>query len=476
MLKELSYLKNTFTEFFQRNGLLFFGIMPLMLLTARVAGVINFLWTLIFIPFFWLKNKRTTAILMANFIFILGDNRNDWLENIKPVRNLAMSLMFVLTLWDMFCGKYKFNKQFLYWIPFLLWATYGVTLSPIVVDCGLRTLSYAFMIFITTHAIQYEYKHTEGRLVTDWITFMNVAYCIGFTLLIIKPDWVILGIEFLDEADDARYQSVYGNPNGAGVASTVYFPLLIIERFFLKKFRKSYSNFSFLLLLMTVLMCGSRSGLFSIILFAIFFYIENRSLFTRTLMKYVIIPAGGAFIYLFGLQLILAIPFLAERLRLKANISFEEATSGRGQVWRFLFTMGRFSKMSEWIWVGKGLYFDTYFFNSLLEKYKGLPRQFGAAFSGIVSMVMNHGLIGTFLFLSTHITVYRTIKLKGIALPLFILMLFSSIFEAWVTSSLNAFSLIYYAGIAIAQVGMPTKPISAHVPAISPTPSTTSTE
>lgn len=440
----------TFRAFYQRHSLLLGKIIPLILLTSATISVLNALWISIFMCYFWLKNKRTTAILFAHTVFILGDSREFWLSGIKPMRNIAMSLLFLLTIWDMIRGKYKFNTTFLYWIPFMLWAIYGITLSPITVDCGLRTISYIFMLFITLHVIGYEYKQSQGLLVADWISFMNLVFIIGLVLLVIKPDWVILDIQFIEEADDARYQGIYGNPNGLGGACTVMYGLFIIERYTLKIFSKTYSNISLILIIISLLLCGSRASLLSIILFSIFFYIENRRLIVRNFLKYVCIPMGGVFTYLFGFKIILAIPFLAERLRLSEGMGFEEATSGRGQVWKFLFTMGRFSKIDEWLWTGKGFFFDSYFFQSLVLKYPSLPRQYGAAFSGVVSLTMNHGIIGLFIFFITHIIVYRQMKIKGIALSIFVLMFFSSIFEGWIISSLNAFSLVYYSVIAIA--------------------------
>lgn len=443
---------STFRAFYQRHSLFLGKVIPLILLTSATLSVLNALWISIFMFYFWLKNKRTTAILLAHTIFILGDSREFWLAGIKPMRNLAMSLLFLLTIWDMVRGKYKFNTTFLYWIPFILWAIYGITLSPILVDCALRTLSYVFMLFITLHVVGYEYKNSQGLLVADWISFMNLVFTIGLVLLIIKPDWVILDMQYIVEADDARYQGIYGNPNGLGGACTVMYGFLIIERFILKIFSKKYSNYSIVLMGISLLLCGSRASLLSILLFSIFFYIENRSLIVKNVLKYVFIPLGGIFTYLFGFKIVLAIPFLAERLRLSEGMGFEEVTSGRGQVWKFLFTMGRFSKIDEWIWTGKGFFFDSYFFQSLVLRYQNLPRQYGAAFSGMVSLTMNHGIIGIVIFFLTHIMVYRQIKIRGIALSIFILMFFSSIFEGWIISSLNAFSLVYYSVVAIAQI------------------------
>ena len=455
---------STFRAFYQRHSLFLGKVIPLILLTSATLSVLNALWISIFMFYFWLKNKRTTAILLAHTVFILGDSREFWLSGIKPMRNIAMSMMFLLTIWDMIRGKYKFNTTFLYWIPFISWAIYGITLSPIMIDCGLRTLSYVFMLFITLHAVGYEYKNSQGLLVADWISFMNLVFIIGLVLLVIKPDWVILDIEFIVEADDARYQGIYGNPNGLGAACTVMYGFFIIERFTLKIFSKKYNNLSIALMGISLLLCGSRAGLLSILLFSVFYYIENKSLIVRNVLKYVFIPLGGVFTYLFGFKIILAIPFLAERLRLSEGMGFEEATSGRGQVWKFLFTMGRFSKIDEWIWVGRGFFFDSYFFQSLVLKYENLPRQYAAAFSGLVSLTMNHGIIGLILFFLTHIMVYRQMKIKGIALSIFMLMFFSSIFEGWIISSLNAFSFVYYSVVAIAQIDIfstPNKPSKA---------------
>ncbi len=444
----------TFRAFYQRHSLFLGKVLPLILITSATVSILNALWVTLFMSYFWLKNKRTTAILLAHTVFILGDSREDWLFGIKPMRNIAMSLMFLFTIWDMVRGIYKFNPTFLYWIPFILWAIYGVTLSPIPTDCGLRTLSYIFMLFITLHSVGYEYKKSQGVLVADWINFMNLAFTIGLVLLVVKPDWVILDMEYVIEADDARYQGIYGNPNGLGAACTVMYGLLIIERFTLKIFSKKYSNISILLMAISLLLCGSRAGLLAILIFSVFYYIENRRLIVRNLFKYVFIPVGGFLTYHFGFKIILSIPFLAERLRISEGMNFEQATSGRGQVWKFLFTMGRFSKIEEWIWTGKGFFYDSYFFLSLLTKYKNLPRQYSAAFSGLISLTMNHGVIGLIIFFMTHIMVYRQMKIKAIALPIFMLMLFSSIFEGWIVSSLNAFSFIYYSVIAIAQVDL----------------------
>ncbi len=453
MIKQLKAIQHIFADFFHRHLLLMFVILPLIILTAKTVGFLTAIWVIIFMPFFWLKDRRTAAILLTHIIFIIGDNRAVWADNVRPVRNIAMSLLFILTVWDIIQGKYKLNLSFLLWLPFIAWCIFGITRSPIPLDCGLRTLSYFFMIFISLHSIVYEFKRTKGRFVTDWISFMNVAFLIGLLLLILKPDWVILALEFVEEADGARYQGVYGNPNGIGMACTVLFPMLMLERFYLRHFPKAYSNLSFLILIITMLLSGSRSTLLSTILFSIFFYIENRNLFIRNALKYLVIPGSGLFLSLFGMKIILAIPVLAKRLRISEGMSFEDVTSGRGQVWNFLFTVGRFSKIEEWIWLGKGFYYDSYFFFKLFTTYH-LPHQFAGVFSGIMALIMNHGLIGIVIFFITHIICYRRIKLNAFILPLFILMFFSSIFESWIVSSLNAFSLMFYAIVAIGQTDM----------------------
>ncbi len=444
---------SVFISFFKNHALLLGVILPFTIASGLVFAPISWVFGSIAITHFWFTGKKADAFLYLYATFVLGDRNENAFDGFKQLRAFLMVLVFLYTIHEIIKKKYNFNALYFLWIPFFVVATIGFFRSPVPVQCFMKTISYAFMIFVATHSLKYYITHDKGKLAHDFITTMNILLFMSLFIMVFFPS-----IAYFQDEEDAsrlRLSGVMGNPNGLGYVCVLLFMFLLYAKYYLRCISLNYFLFSLGLLSVCLILSGSRGALLSIFVFGLLFFINHRDFVTRNILKYIIFPISILFLIYFGATVIQNMPILSDRLRITSGMTMDHITSGRLNTWLFIFKTERITHVSEWLWVGKGFAYDTYFFVNLRKQFPLLPRSYGSPFNSIISLAMNNGVIGTGLLVATIIVYFSRFKDKALRLPLGLLVFIVAMSESTFAASLNYFTIFFYMFLGIYVQGTP---------------------
>lgn len=429
-------------SFFSNHALLMGVIIPFTIASGLVFAPLSWVFTSIALTLYWAKGKKTDAFILMYATFILGDRNENAFDGFKQLRAFLIVLMFFFAVHDIVKKKYNFSPLYPLWIPFFFVATIGLFKSPVPVQCFMKTLSYALVIFVALHSLKYYIVHTRGKLTLDFITSINILLVMSLIIMVFFPS-----IAYFQDEDDAsrlRLAGVMGNPNGLGYICTLQFMFLLYARYYQKTISVPYLFFTLGLLSINLLLSGSRGALLSILIFGFLFFVNHRDFVARTTLKYILFPIGFLFLISFGPAIIQSVPLLADRLRIRSGMTLDHITSGRLNTWIFIFKTERITHVSEWFWFGKGFAYDTYFFQNLRKQFPMLPRSYGSPFNSIISIAMNNGLIGSGFLIATIVFYFTRFRDKAMQLPLGIMAFIIAMSESTFASSLNYFTIFFY--------------------------------
>lgn len=410
-------------EFLTHNAPVFFSCLILLMLGnihpvlgSVVLAVIMFAWAI--------RERNNWLLLLFASILILGDSRLYFFLPFKGMRYVAISILFLKTVYDIARGRYRVNRLLLLSIPFFIVAIFGVIVSPVKVISISKTISYFFLLLICLSFVPHYFSKGRHQLLANLLYLATLVYILGILFLILNPSWAYL---------NGRYRGFFGNPNGLGIFSTMMIPfaVMILNRFPDKKRA-------------AILMIGL--GFFSIILS------ESRTaLGTSTLFfaLYLIYKGGKLrrkFFWFFGLPVIVfiftVVPLetLVGMVGLDDFLRVESIKTGTG---RFLAWGLGITEIQNNLLIGRGFGYEEYFFFQLREFLIATEHQ-GGMHNSYLTFLMNNGILGSIPFVIFLIVLFRKVKIKKFAFPFIIVALISANFESWLNSSLNAFTFFFF--------------------------------
>lgn len=371
-----------------------------------------------------IRERNNWMLLMFAFTLILGDSRLYFFLPFKGMRYVAISLLFVKTVYDIARGRYAFNRLLVISIPFFLVAMIGVALSPVKGIAFSKAISYFFLLVICLSFVPHYFKKARHQLLNNFLYLAILVYILGLLFLVVSPNWAFL---------NGRYRGFFGNPNGLGTFSTMMIPfaVMMFNRFPEKK------RAAFVLI---------GLGFFSIILSESRTALGTTSLFFALYLIY----KGGKlrrnFFWFFGLPIIVfiftAVPLetLVGLVGLEEFLRVESLKTGTG---RFLAWGLGLTEIQNNLWIGRGFGYEEYFFYQLREFLVSTEHQ-GGMHNSYLTFLMNNGILGSIPFVIFLIALFRKVKVKKFAFPFIIVVLISANFESWLNSSLNAFTFFFF--------------------------------
>ena len=382
------------------------------------AGVIYF----VILQLFYLSNgKYNEAILLVYLIFVFSDSRSNLLSFAGTAKVfLVLSLPYIAAKLN---SRSSINGTA--FIPFVLYCFVLVLFSEVPFTSFQKTLSYSILL-ISSPLLLSGVIETYGKIFfKKIIVLFALILFIGLVLILINYDFVhLLG----------RYRGLLGNPNGLGIFGIVFFLLFqAVQDKYPNLFSKKEIIVLGILFVLSLIYSGSRSAIFTILLFYGLRWIFIRSaslgifvsIVSIALINFVTIDWVGI-IQTFGLQDYFRVETLSEG-------------SGRLVAWTFAW-----EQIQENILWGNGFAYNEYIFGKYMLMLSNLGHQ-GNVHNSFLTLWLDTGLFGLLLFLVPLLRlVYKASLNTQIAIPIFICFVFSANFESWMAASLNPFSIIFY--------------------------------
>jgi hypothetical protein len=281
------------------------------------------------------------------------------------------------------------------------------------------------------HLFRRELQRSGGTLVRDAVVLCLLILLLGDVLFLIDPSLVSW-----HEGLDRRVQGIFGNPNGLGIFSMILFPLVVYLYRHTELISRPFYGLAMALLLLNILLSGSRTSLLAVVLFFSLYWINLRPGGWRIFLKYLAFPGGIALFVVLIFPLLAQNPFFAERFRLSTMSN----AGGRLDAW-----IWGYQQVPKSLWVGRGLMYDSYVYQSEIPlKVRQHHRGWNAAFSGVLAILLNNGVLGMLSFIFYLVMLSRQFRIPAVRGPTLLLLLVSAVFESWIVASLNAFMIFFY--------------------------------
>ncbi len=370
-----------------------------------------------------LKNKQLHKEIFIGFFLVLifSDSRQSELHWAQSVKNIYIVLLLLFQLVDKKRVVSKISVFSLF-IPFLLFSIFCLFNSPVISTSILKTISYFALIYVVTSSV-------FDLLIEDPEDFFrSIVY---FVMLLLLVGLVIYVFDKNVATFVGRYRGVFGNPNGIGLFCLIFFLVFnVILDFKSDLFGKNEVRIIYAILFLSMFMSGSRSSIFSVLLFLSLKKVYKISYF----LGFIIMLAFG-FVYQFitlNIVTIIKLLSLQEFFRLDTL----EDGSGRLIAWKFAW-----DNIQHSIFFGKGFSYTDFLFSKNYSYLSMLGHQ-GNAHNSFLTFWLDTGLVGLFLFFIGFVGNFlMASKVTAIALPIMYTVIFSAFFESWLTGSLNPITI-----------------------------------
>jgi len=383
-----------------------------------------------------LNGRKQYMEMLLGFVFMLflSDSRQDSIHYFAADAKEIYILMLAVLLIVNTASFKPFNGFFSRYIPFFIVAIICMFNSPPenLYTCIERTTSYILLLFAVPNFVQRAHLDHGRNFYKALIYLCLTILLAGFIFRFIDPTLVIM---------EDRYQGLFGNPNGLGIFSLLFFFLLTVSlEMYPDLLEKREKMLIYAAIILSIIMSGSRGSLFSLIIFFVFSLIYKKSPFLGTIVAVIVIASYG---YI-SEHLIQVINFfgLGDYFRVYTL----EQGSGRFVAWDFSW-----KHIQESYWFGRGFQYTEYLFDipENVIYLQALGHQ-GNAHNSYITLWLDTGLIGLITYVMALLaSVFKATRKTRLAFPIIFAAIFSSFFESWLTASLNPFTIMLFITLSI---------------------------
>lgn len=370
-----------------------------------------------------LKNKHLHKEIFIGFFLVLifSDSRQPELLWAQSVKNIYLVLLILFQLVDKKMHRKKISVFSLF-LPFFLFSVLCLFNAPIISTSILKTISYFALIYVVSNSVFDLLIEDAEDFFRSIVYFVMILLLIGFVIYVFDKNVAIFV---------GRYRGVFGNPNGIGVFTLIFFLVFnVILDYKSDLFRKNEVRLVYAILLLSMIMSGSRGAIFSVLLFLSLKYVYKISYF----FGFIIMFAFGFAYQLITLNIATIIKLLS--LQKFFRIDTLEDGSGRLIAWKFAW-----DNIQHRFFVGNGFNYTEYLFKKNYSYLSMLGHQ-GNAHNSFLTFWMDTGLVGLFLFFIGFVgNFFKASNITAIALPVMYTVIFSGFFESWLAGSLNPITI-----------------------------------
>ena len=392
----------------------------LLLIVGKLSPVL-FYGTFTLFQLFLIRRGRTIEQFLSLVIIIFlsdGPIFYQFTDSYKVV-------MLLLT----FLNFYKLNgfsslsKDMLIFIPFALLAIFGSINSNDVSISIQKSVSYCLALLLFYNLIN------VGDLKEKLPEFLSLLIFTAFLILLFGHVLkFFFGNTFL--LVEGRYNGMMRNPNGLGLFSLLFFILLFsLNRMKILIFSNTDILIIGLLIILNIVMSGSRNSLFGTIVFLVFYRFNK-------IHPVITVLAFAVFLYLnaFYEQII---GFVATTFGLEEYLRIDtvKEASGRIVAWEFIY-----ERLSIFDYFGRGFYSTELLFTKYRMQLSVLGHQ-GNAHNSFLTLWYDTGLLGVILLIIGFISLFLKLeKALYVGIPAMFTIFFLAFFESWLAGSLNPFT------------------------------------
>jgi O-antigen ligase len=369
------------------------------------------------------RNQYLELIIGFFFILVLSDSREgslQWAVNAKD-EYILMLAMFLLMDRKSFRPFNYFYQKF---IPFFIIAFICLFFTPseILFTAIEKTLSYLFLLLIISNYLERCHKDYGTWFYKTLIYFGISILVIGFILKFVNNEQAYL---------ESRFRGMLGNPNGLGVFVLMLFLLYsVINEMYPKLFTNREKQVIYLSIFLSLLLSGSRNCIFAVIIFFFFSYFYKLSPFLGFIL-FAILLASYQYI---SQNLVNIIEGLGLNDYFRVNTLSD--ASGRYVAWSFAK-----DQIKESIWLGKGFEYTNYLYYVNSEWLSNLGHQ-GNAHNSYLTLWLDTGFFGLVAYMWAFLSsFFKAMRKSKLAIPIMYAVVFSTVFESWLTASLNPFTI-----------------------------------
>lgn len=379
--------------------------------------------SVICLPLLFMPNtniKIETLLILFIVIYFLGDNFSGVFSFAQNLRFVILGIgLFVLLQLQMF----KHNMAF-YILPFSIIATFiTYSLSPLGLDASARGVSYFLVALVIFKCVQLLLEYDTQRFYSLIITVLALYFILNLFLVFV-PFIEVTNIK-------GRYAGLMANPNGLGMAAMFSYAIIdVIRRKKQSKFNSRFFTLFKILLIVLIVLSGSRTSIFGILVFEISIrLLKYKFLLAVVLLFMVYVYSNSATV---SPSTIISSLGLSDFLR---TDTLDDA-SGRTEVW-----VVAIAEIKNQMWLGKGMLYDNYFINLYGDRFLGevRARHWYGIWNSYLSLLLNVGLIGLAAFSFFWYKMYALSQMKIVRFAFLMMCMFSAISESWMAASMNAF-------------------------------------
>lgn len=366
-----------------------------------------------------LKARKMYMELLFSFflVLILSDSRQPGLAFAANLKNVYIVLLTLFFFFDV--KEFRpVSKMYQIFMPFFFFALICIFFSESYLISIQKTASYFLVLIVISNITFKLIREQADAFLKNLIYFGLLLLLIGLLLKLVFPAVVTL---------EGRYSGLLGNPNGLGVFCFLFFLLYsTIVHFSPSLFPRGEKFLFIATIIASLVLCESRSAIFSIIIFMLFQYVYRISsflgfiVFLSSIMLYQYVSSNIVqIITYFGLE---------NYFRLETL----DTGSGRLVAWDFAW-----QNIQNNMFVGKGFNYTEHLYKMNLT-FLSVQGHQGNAHNSYLTLWLDTGLIGLILYITAFLSSFlKAAKRTSIAIPAMYAILFSAFFESWLSGSLN---------------------------------------
>jgi len=354
---------------------------------------------------------------------VISHNFLSWLHFAYIAKIIYISILGVF----LFSGKEHFKGFSGFWVSFLLFfAVSSVSLffANDFFDSLTRQMSYVLLILITPNYVEVQMKRYGHKFFKDLLYFNALILLIGVALRFLIPS-------FTNEY--GRFAGLFMNPNGLGVFILIFFMQFIAitaqHPKLLSLFDKRIVLFA---IFASLILSSSRGAMVAIAIFYSVYFMSKQSIQAGFILF--IIEIAGYNIFLEYAET------LIQAFGLESYFRLSTLKTGSGRLVAYAFA---WEQIQNNFFIGQGFgYADWLFHTHEIEIQLNALNHQGGTHNSYLTIWMDTGFLGLMFFLFGWGSKFLTIlRVNFIAFPMMMAVLFSSFLEAWLSSSLNAFTI-----------------------------------
>lgn len=323
------------------------------------------------------------------------------------------------------------NQVFIYFLPFIVLALFASFWSDQLVTSFQKSISYGIIFFTAPLIFQKAYKDNKS-FDQDVVSAYTIFLFVGVALWLINPFEATLA---------GRFRGLMGNPNGMGTLLT----MLGIFVYVLYQKGKNLQNldkkswYLFLgLFIVNLYLCGSRTALFSLLMFLGFTRIRYFSNI-GSLVIFIALVASSNYI-------LTNLPFIVLSLGLEEYLRIETMAEGSG---RFIAWNFAWEQIQNNFFLGGGFGFTEAIYKEYFHYLSQLGHQ-GNAHNSYLTLWLDTGLVGVLLFLLGILrSMFGTASKVPYAMAAMYTVIVSANFESWLAASLNPFTILFIVSLTL---------------------------